>query len=51
MNMNPYLSGMILSVALGLPTGISVVRSLRELENGQEEEVEEDTWDSEWDLK
>lgn len=47
--LNPFISGLVLSILLGLPTGLSVIETFRSLENDEEKEV--DTWDSEWDLK
>jgi hypothetical protein len=48
MELNPYLSGLLLSVIIGLPTGLSIVETLRE--DAGEPKKEENRWDSEWDL-
>ena len=49
MELNPYLSGLLLSIIIGLPTGLSIVETLRE-DAGQPKQ-DDNAWDNEWDLK
>ena len=49
MELNPYISGLLLSTILGLPTALSIIDSLRE--NDGEPKKDENVWDHEWDLK
>jgi len=49
MELNPYISGLLISTIIGLPVGLSIIDSLREIEGEQKED--ENTWDSEWNLK
>ena len=44
----PAMSGLLLSILIGLPTGMSVVWALRDLDKPPEKD--ENTWDDEWDL-
>jgi len=44
----PIISGLLFSVILGLPVGLSTVWSLRGL--GEEQKKDENRWDDEWDL-
>ena len=48
MQLNPYISGLLLATILGLPTSLSIIDSLRE--NDGEQKKDENVWDSEWDL-
>jgi len=48
MELNPYVSGLLLSTIIGLPTGLSIISTLRE-DAGQPKK-NKDIWDSEWDL-
>ena len=48
MELNPYLSGLLLSVIIGLPTGLSIVETLRE--DVGEPQKDDNVWDNEWDL-
>ena len=49
MELNPYVSGLLLSTIIGLPTGLSIIETLRE--DGSEPKKDENVWDHEWDLK
>jgi len=49
MELNPYISGLLLSTLIGLPTGLSIIETLRE-DAGQPKK-DENVWDDEWDLK
>ena len=49
MELNPYISGLLLSTILGLPTALSIIDSLRE--DAGEPKQDENVWDHEWDLK
>ena len=48
MTLNPYISGLLISIVLGLPVGLSITDSFREIEG--EQKKDENVWDSEWDL-
>ena len=48
MELNPYISGLLLSMVIGLPTALSIIETLRE--DAGEPEKDENRWDSEWDL-
>ena len=45
---NPYIGGLIYALVLGLPTGYSVVWTLRDIKNPPEKDP--NTWDHDWDL-
>jgi len=45
---NPYIGGLIFALVLGLPTGYSVVWTLRDIKNPPEKDP--NTWDHDWDL-
>ena len=45
----PIISGLIFSIALGLPVGLSTVWTLRSI--GDDPEKDQNAWDDEWDLK
>ena len=45
----PIISGLIFSITLGLPVGLSTVWTLRSV--GEETEKDETRWDDEWDLE
>ena len=45
----PIISGMIFSTVLGLPSGLTIVWSLRSID--EEPKKDNNTWDDEWDLK
>jgi|ETNvirenome_6_85_1030632.scaffolds.fasta_scaffold12133_6 hypothetical protein len=45
----PVIAGLLLSIALGLPVGLSIVWEMRAQDNGTA--YEEVKWDSDWDLK
>ena len=49
MELNPYISGLLISTVLGLPVGLSIVETLRE--DVGEPKKDENVWDHEWDLK
>ena len=49
MELNPYISGLLLATILGLPTALSIIDSLRE--NDGEQKKDENVWDDEWDLR
>ena len=49
MERNPYISGLLLSTLIGLPTALSIIETLREDRN--EPKKDENVWDHEWDLK
>ena len=49
MELNPYVSGLLLSTIIGLPTGLSIVMTLRE--DAGEPKPDANVWDHEWDLK
>ena len=48
MTLNPYISGLLISIVLGLPVGLSIIDSFRGIEG--EPKKDENVWDSEWDL-
>ena len=48
MELNPYISGLLLATILGLPTALSIIDSFRGIEG--EQKKDENVWDSEWDL-
>jgi hypothetical protein len=49
MELNPYISGLLISTILGLPTGLSIVETLRE--DAGEPKKDENVWDHEWDIE
>jgi len=44
----PIISGLIYSIVLGLPSGLVIVWSLRELKRPPEKD--KNLWDEDWDL-
>jgi hypothetical protein len=49
MELSPYISGLLISTVLGLPVGLSIIDSFREIEG--EPKKDENVWDHEWDIK
>jgi len=47
-NIHPWAGGLLFAIMIGLPTGYSVVWTLRDFKNPPEKD--ENKWDSEWDL-
>ena len=45
----PIISGLILSIVLGLPTGLGTVWTIRAYHEPPKKD--ENAWDDEWDLK
>ena len=48
-NIHPWAGGLLFAIMIGLPTGYSVVWTLRDIKNPLPEK-DENKWDSEWDL-
>lgn len=49
MELNPYISGLLISTLIGLPTALSIIETLRE--DPGEPKKDENAWDHEWDIK
>jgi hypothetical protein len=47
----PAISGLIFSIILGLPVGLSTVWSIRGFHDDPERPRDENVWDDEWDLR
>jgi len=47
-NIHPWAGGLIFATLLGLPTGYSVVWTLRDIKNPPVKD--ENKWDADWDL-
>jgi len=47
-NIHPWAGGLIFATLLGLPTGYSVVWTLRDIKNPPAKD--ENKWDADWDL-
>ena len=47
-NIYPYAGGLLFAILLGLPTGYSVVWTLRDIKNPPVKD--ENKWDEDWDL-
>jgi len=47
----PVISGLLFSIVLGLPVGLSTVWSIRGIYEDSAMIKDENAWDDEWDLK
>jgi len=47
----PIISGLIFSIILGLPVGLSTVWSIRGFHEDPDKPKDKNVWDDEWDLK